>query len=92
MPGRVLLDTSVVIALSRGDEVVADKLKEIDILPCDRLTAEVYSRLKHGLPTEGRPIPDNDPWVAATAVRYGLVLASRDEHFGEIAELQQERR
>lgn len=63
----------------------------IEILPCNRLTAEVYSRLKHGLRTRGRPIPDNDLWVAATAVQHGLVLASRDEHFGEIEELQQER-
>ncbi|MEX2374317.1 MAG: type II toxin-antitoxin system VapC family toxin [Dehalococcoidia bacterium] len=127
MAGRVLLDTSTVVAVLRGEEAMGERLRQADevftsvvvlgellfgarhstrptrnrerveafsasvtALPCDRLTAEVYSRLKQGLREKGRPIPDNDLWIAATAVQHGLVLGSRDDHFAEIEELRQE--
>ena len=32
-------------------------------------------------------LPDNDLWIAATAIQYGLTLAARDNHFTWIAEL-----
>jgi tRNA(fMet)-specific endonuclease VapC len=27
------------------------------------------------------PIPENDIWIAATAIQFGLTLISRDNHF-----------
>lgn len=126
MPGRVLLDTSVLIALLRGDSAVGERLGEADevftnvvalgelyygamrseqseanralverlaedlsVLACDRGTAEAYARLKDELRAKGRPIPDNDLWVAATAEQHGLTVASRDEHFRELDRLAQ---
>ena len=127
MPGRTLLDTSVIVELLRGDKTVAEKVGGLDeiftsvvvigellygarhsanseanlelvadfassitALPSDRMTAEAYGRLKHGLRAKGRPIPDNDLRVAATAVQHGLTLLSRDTHFEEIDELRHE--
>lgn len=128
MPGRILLDTSILVAMLRGDQSFQDALAEADevftsvvavgelyygarrasqpdesrsrldhlfatltVLSCDRLTAEVYSRLKDALRKKGRPIPDNDLWIAATGVQHGLHLACRDQHFNEIDEIQQVR-
>jgi len=51
------------------------------ILPCDALTARHYGQIKLSLRRKGRPIPENDIWIAALAMQHGLILASRDAHF-----------
>jgi tRNA(fMet)-specific endonuclease VapC len=55
-----------------------------NILVCDADTAECYGQIKHALWRKGRPIPENDIWIAATALQYELPLVSNDAHFGEI--------
>jgi tRNA(fMet)-specific endonuclease VapC len=50
-------------------------------LGLDVHVAKHYGSLKASLRAAGRPIPENDIWVAATALRHGLALATRDRHF-----------
>lgn len=127
MPGRALLDTSVIVEMLRGEPRAAARVRDLDeaftsvvvigeflygarrsanseanlariaefassitALPTDRMTAEAYARIKDGLRKKGRPIPDNDLWVAATAVQNGLTLLSRDAHFDEVEEVKHE--
>lgn len=52
-----------------------------NVLPCDAATARVYGSVREALRRKGRPIPDNDTWIAAVALQHDLVLASRDAHF-----------
>lgn len=47
-------------------------------------TCRVYADLDQRLRAAGRPIPQNDVWVAATAVELGLPLLTRDAHFAGI--------
>jgi predicted nucleic acid-binding protein len=47
-------------------------------------TAEFYAGLYSGLRRKGTPIPTNDMWIAASAMRHGLGLASLDGHFNRI--------
>src|SRR6266487_36801 len=54
------------------------------ILLCDLTTAQQYGESKNALRAKGRPIPENDLWIAAVALQYGLTLATRDDHFGPI--------
>ncbi len=54
------------------------------ILNCDAETARVYGTVKHQLREKGKPIPENDIWIAATAIRFNLSLVSRDDHFIEV--------
>ena len=39
---------------------------------------------------KGRPIPENDIWIAAIALQYDLTLITRDTHFGEVDNLKVE--
>jgi len=55
-----------------------------DVLVCDPGTARHYGEIKNRLRQVGRPIPENDIWIAALASQHGLTVASRDEHFGSI--------
>lgn len=54
------------------------------IIGSDVGVAREYGRLKQWLRSRGRPIPENDVWIAATALHYGLTLVSRDAHFSAI--------
>jgi tRNA(fMet)-specific endonuclease VapC len=54
------------------------------ILACDAEVAQEYGRLRHGLRAKGRPLPENDIWIAATAKSHGLVLVTRDRRFREV--------
>ena len=51
------------------------------VLGCDTVAAQYYGVIKDHLRTKGRPIPENDIWIAATARQYQLTLVTRDEHF-----------
>lgn len=51
------------------------------ILPCNAGTAEAYGSISVYLHRKGRPIPDNDMWIAAIAHQRGFTLITRDSHF-----------
>lgn len=50
--------------------------------------AQIYGRLKCQLRKNGTPIPENDIWIASTAVHLELPLLAQDAHFSRIAELR----
>ncbi len=54
------------------------------ILACDAITAFRFGEVKDNLRRKGKPIPENDIWIAALALQHDLTLVSRDEHFCEI--------
>ena len=57
------------------------------VLVCDSTTAQHYGQLKNFLREKGRPIPENDIWIAAVAQHHKLTLVSRDAHFRELPDL-----
>lgn len=69
---------------------VAELVAAAAVLPSDAETALVYGDLKAELRNLGRPIPENDIWIAAVAVQHGLTLVSRDAHFEIIERLPRE--
>jgi tRNA(fMet)-specific endonuclease VapC len=58
--------------------------KRVSILYHDLETADFYAAVVKQLKKKGRPIPTNDIWIAANAMRQGLSLYSFDSHFREI--------
>jgi tRNA(fMet)-specific endonuclease VapC len=69
--------------LARIEEFVAAN----PVLACDLETARHYGRIKNRLRRKGRPLPENDIWIAALARQHGLTLVSRDVHFREVETL-----
>ncbi len=72
--------------IARIDEFAAS----VTVLGTDLDTAKRYGEIKATLQTKGRPIPENDLWIAATCRQHDLILATRDEHFQEVTELTTE--
>ena len=58
------------------------------VLDCDDRTALLYGEIKASLRRMGKPIPDNDIWIAASAQQHDLTLVSRDAHFDDVDGLQ----
>ena len=54
------------------------------LLDTNIVIAIEYGQIKNNLRAKGRPIPENDIWIAALAKQYGLTLVTRDGHFGEV--------
>lgn len=74
-----------------GNRTRVERLIEVcPLVPQDVETSRHYAVLKAELLKKGRPIPENDIWIAACALRHGLILATRDGHFGYIDSLQAE--
>lgn len=57
------------------------------VLECNMETARHYGEIKNKLRQKGRPVPENDIWIAALAIQHDLRLATRDEHFQEVERL-----
>jgi len=60
------------------------------IVHCNNDTAEIYGKVKSELRLKGRPIPENDIWIASIAIQNNLILVSKDKHFNEIDDLKLE--
>lgn len=128
MAGRFLLDTNIIIAYLRGDDVVQEHFSQsseiflsvtvvgelyygaekseqreknsasitylttqLPVLLIDTETSKWYGIIKAKLQKKGKPIPENDIWIAAIALRYELVLVTRDSHFDEVEGIHLER-
>jgi len=78
---------------TRVDENVArlsDFAATSAVRACDAVTGRHYGQIKSGLQAKGRPIPENDLWIAAIARQHDLTLVSHDAHFGEVENLKVE--
>lgn len=68
-----------------------DRIEEFavanSVLACDLDTARHYGRIKDSLRRKGRPLPENDIWIAALARQHRLTLVSRDAHFADVENL-----
>jgi len=62
-------------------------IRESVVLRVDESTAEAYAEVRDELRTRGRPIPENDVWIAALARQHDQPVVSRDVHFDEVVGL-----
>lgn len=53
----------------------------MQIVDSDKEICDCYSIIKSQLKKEGHPVPENDIWIAATAMSRNLTLVTADRHF-----------
>jgi tRNA(fMet)-specific endonuclease VapC len=59
-------------------------LENCNVLIADDETANQYALIKSALLKKGKPIPENDMWIAAVSRQFDLQLHTQDKHFKEI--------
>jgi tRNA(fMet)-specific endonuclease VapC len=68
-----------------------DKYKEFIqrcvVLDINSIVANEYAKIRLVLKQKGKPIPENDIWIAAICVVNGIPLISHDKHFENIQKL-----
>ncbi len=69
--------------LKRAEEFGAENT----ILTCDAETSHHFALVRDQLRRSGKPIPENDVWIAAIALQNDLTLVTRDAHFGAVENL-----
>lgn len=63
-------------------------IKNCEVLDINYLIAEEYSDIRLKLKQKGKPIPENDIWIAAICIVNGLPLLTSDKHFLDIENLE----
>lgn len=59
----------------------------LEPLVIDQQVAEAWARLRVSLREAGRSMPVNDSWIAATALALGLPVATQDDDYTGIPDL-----
>lgn len=67
---------------------IENRLPALKLLGVGLATARHYANISHELRIAGRPIPDNDMWIAAAAREHDMPIVTRDRHFTAIRGLQ----
>ncbi len=76
---------------ARKSSRVESNLKRVDdlatavrILSVDLETARQFGVVQHSLRVKGKPLPQNDIWIASAALRHERPLVTRDLHFQHV--------
>ena len=87
IPSVVLGEFKAGIFATRQGAETAARLQEllayatVNTVPVTDRTAELYAKVYQALRAQGTPIPQNDMWIAASALEHGADIATHDEHF-----------
>ncbi len=76
---------------SEQADKITDLVAQSRVVLCDLDTSAEYGRIEYALELVGARIPENDLWIAASALQHGLPLSTRDAHFERIPGLTVER-
>jgi len=80
---------SSVFLILNGVESPLDRLTSLTgVREIDLITALRYATIRSDLRSKGQLIPDNDLWIAATALAHDLTLATGDRHFERVPGLK----
>jgi len=72
----------------KNEHAVRQFLAQSVLLPIDEGIAIRYATIRLELKRTGRPIPENDLWIAATCLELDIPLLTVDRHFDYVQGLQ----
>lgn len=63
-------------------------LPRLEVLNINDSTARIFGEIASELRHKGKPIQQDDMWIAALCKQYGYMLATADKGFSEVAGLE----
>lgn len=82
--GEVLTGGQIVQQSARERRRLGILEASVTLVSVTRATAQRYAVIVAQLRRDGKRIPTNDIWIAATAIERGLPLDTTDEHFDRV--------
>ena len=61
---------------------------KVKVVNIERSVAKEYGNIKFELAKKGTPIPENDIWIGACAIKSNAVVITYDKHFSKIPGLK----
>ena len=85
LPSIVVGEYRYGLSGSRWEEQLTEAFEKLTgtvvVVPVDEAVARQYAVVRRELRDAGTPIPENDVWIAACAMRHEVAILSRDAHF-----------
>jgi tRNA(fMet)-specific endonuclease VapC len=63
-------------------------IQSLELLETNLIVAQNYASIRLNLKQKGKPVPENDIWIAAICVTNNIPLFTADKHFSYIDELK----
>ena len=82
--GELIFGASISGNPTKHLEKIEAFIQRCTVLNQNMAVAEVYAQIRKRLKEKGTPIPENDLWIAATALSHGLKLVTQDQHFRNV--------
>ncbi|HAH56145.1 MAG TPA: VapC toxin family PIN domain ribonuclease [Flavobacterium sp.] len=82
--GELIFGAENSIQIKKHLSQVEELLSKVNIVGIDYETAKIYGKIRADLRKKGTPIPENDIWIAATAMQHNFTLITNDKHFANI--------
>ena len=89
--GELLFGAAKSTRAKENKERIVRLIEDFELLPWIQDVGHRFADVKLELKRKGKPIPENDLWIAAFALASKLPLVTRDAHFDEIEQLTVER-
>jgi len=86
--GELYLGAYRSLNIQKKLEEIKNFVKSCSLLDFDNNTADNYGAIKSRLLNIGKPIPENDIWIAAISIQFDLPLYTMDYHFQVIEGLK----
>ncbi len=90
--GELLFGAECSQRKEENKKVYSEFCAELEEIKPDAVVAPFYAKIKAQLKADGHPIPENDIWISACAMAYGLTIVTADKHFSLIKGLTLESR
>ncbi|WP_310393343.1 PIN domain-containing protein [Hymenobacter sp.] len=86
-PANCCLERTIPVGQPRIWLTIAALIYDLNFLLLDESAAEHYAEIHFSLKQKGRPIPENDMWIAAICRAHNVPLLTFDHHFAEVSSL-----
>jgi tRNA(fMet)-specific endonuclease VapC len=82
--GELYYGAAYSLHVQKNTKDIQQITRHYELLLIEEDTTILYGDIKSSLRKKGKPIPENDIWIAAISQRYNMTLVTRDNHFSEI--------
>ena len=71
----------------KNEKKYLEFINDCELMDINMIVADTYAKVRLQLKKAGKPIPENDIWIASTCIVNNIPLYTLDKHFKEVSDL-----